>query len=157
MLLSRHTCETHILRDPGRILSIDYGEKRVGLAITDPLAITARGFQTLINKDRKGILTALVDIINSNEIKKIVIGIPYSLDGSIGQMAERVKKFSEELSTKTDVEIEEWPEEYSSEDAKKELRKLGVDFRKDKGKVDRMAAALILRSYLNAQPLTESL
>ena len=145
------------MRDPGRILSIDYGEKRVGLAITDPLAITARGFQTLINKDRIGILTALVDIISSNEIKKIVIGIPYSLDGSIGQMAERVIKFSEELSTKTDVEIEEWPEEYSSEDAKIELRKLGVDFRKDKGKVDRMAAALILRSYLNAQPLTESL
>ena len=144
------------MSDPGRILSIDYGEKRVGLAITDPLAITARGFDTLINKNRKELLSTLVDIINSNEIKKIVIGIPHSLDGSIGPMAERVRKFGEELSTKTDVEIEEWPEEFSSEDAKTELRKLGIDFRKDKGKVDRMAAALILRSYLNAQPLTNS-
>ena len=144
------------MSDTGRILGIDYGEKRVGLAITDPMAITARGFETLINKDRKQLLTALVDIINSNEIKKIVIGIPHSLDGSVGPMAERVKKFGEELSTKTDVEIDEWPEEFSSEDAKTELRKLGVDFRKDKGKVDRMAAALILRSYLNSQPLTKS-
>lgn len=144
------------MSEPGRILSIDYGEKRIGLAITDPLAITARGFQILINKERARLLNTLLEIINSNEIKKIVIGIPYSLDGSIGPMAERVKKFGEELSTKTDVEIEEWPEEFSSEDAKTELRKLGVDFRKDKGKVDMMAAALILRSYLNAQPLTKS-
>lgn len=144
------------MNEPGRILSIDYGEKRVGLAITDPLAITARGFQMLINKDRARLLKALLEIINSNEIKKIVLGIPYSLDGSIGPMAARVRKFGEELSTRTDVEIEEWPEEFSSEDAKTELRKLGVDFRKDKGKVDMMAAALILRSYLNAQPLTKS-
>ena len=140
----------------GRILSIDYGEKRVGLAITDPLAITSRGFQTLINKDRAGLLKTLIEIINSNEIKKIVIGIPYSLDDSIGPMAVRVRKFGEELSTKTDVEIKEWPEEFSTEDAKTELRKLNVEFRKDKGKVDMMAAALILRSYLNAQPLTKS-
>lgn len=144
------------MSNSGRILSIDYGEKRVGLAITDPLAITARGFQTLINKDRAGLLKTLIEIINSNEIKKIVIGIPYSLDDSIGPMAVRVRKFGEELSTKTDVEIEEWPEEFSTEDAKTELRKLNVEFRKDKGKVDMMAAALILRSYLNAQPLTKS-
>ena len=110
----------------------------------------------LINKNRTGLLKSLIEIINSNEIKKIVIGIPYSLDGSIGPMAERVKKFGTELSARTDVEIEEWPEEFSSEDAKTELRKLGVEFRKDKGKVDMMAAALILRSYLNAQPLTKS-
>ena len=145
-----------MLSNSGRILSIDYGEKRVGLAITDPLAITSRGFQTLINKDRAGLLKTLIEIINSNEIKKIVIGIPYSLDDSIGPMAVRVRKFGEELSTKTDVEIEEWPEEFSTEDAKTELRKLNVEFRKDKGKVDMMAAALILRSYLNAQPLTKS-
>lgn len=144
------------MSDPGRILSIDYGEKRIGLAITDPLAITARGFRMLINKNRTGLLETLIEIINSNEIKKIVIGIPYSLDGSIGPMAERVRKFGTELSARTDVEIEEWPEEFSSEDAKTELRKLGVEFRKDKGKVDMMAAALILRSYLNAQPLTKS-
>ncbi|MCH7954216.1 MAG: Holliday junction resolvase RuvX, partial [Candidatus Marinimicrobia bacterium] len=68
------------MSNSGRILSIDYGEKRVGLAITDPLAITSRGFQTLINKDRAGLLKTLIEIINSNEIKKIVIGIPYSLD-----------------------------------------------------------------------------
>ena len=144
------------MSDPGRILSIDYGEKRIGLAITDPLAITARGFRMLINKNRTGLLKTLIEIINSNEIKKIVIGIPYSLDGSIGPMAERIMKFGTELSARTDVEIEEWPEEFSSEDAKTELRKLGVKFRKDKGKVDMMAAALILRSYLNAQPLTKS-
>ena len=144
------------MSDPGRILSIDYGEKRIGLAITDPLAITARGFRMLINKNRTGLLKTLIEIINSNEIKKIVIGIPYSLDGSIGPMAERIMKFGTELSARTDVEIEEWPEEFSSEDAKTELRKLGVEFRKDKGKVDMMAAALILRSYLNAQPLTKS-
>ncbi len=143
------------MSDSGRILSIDYGERRVGLAISDPFAITARGFQTIINKNRESLLKTLIEIIDTNEIKKIVVGMPYSFDGSSGPMAETVKSFAEELSANTEVKIEKWSEEFSSEDAKRELRKLGVDFRKDKSEVDKMAAALVLRSYLNSQPLSE--
>lgn len=137
------------LEKPGRILGIDYGEKRVGLAITDPLAITARGFETIFNKDRKELLKSLQSIISSNEIKKIVVGIPYSLNGNKGPMAEVVEEFTRDLSSSTEVKVDTWSEEFSSEDAKTALRQIGVDYRKNKGEIDKMAAALILRSYLD--------
>ncbi len=69
--------------------------------------------------------------------------------GESGPMAESVEEFARELESSIKVKVETWPEEFSSEDAKSELRKLGVDFRKNKGEVDKMAAALILRSYMD--------
>ncbi|MCH8927144.1 MAG: Holliday junction resolvase RuvX [Candidatus Marinimicrobia bacterium] len=137
------------MNEPGRILAIDYGEKRVGLAMTDPLAIIASGFNTIQNNNRKDLIKELLEIIQSNGVNGVVVGIPYSLDGESGPMAESVKEFVRELESSVEVKVETWPEEYSSEDAKSELRKLGVDYRKDKGEVDKMAAALILRSYLD--------
>jgi len=137
------------LNEPGRILGIDYGEKRIGLAITDPLAVTARGFNTIQNNNRKDLIKEILEIIQSNDVNTVVVGMPYSLDGESGPMAESVKEFVRELELSAEVKIETWPEEFSSEDAKIELRKLGVDFRKNKGEVDKMAAALILRSYLD--------
>lgn len=137
------------MNEPGRILAIDYGEKRVGLAMTDPLAIIASGFNTIQNNNRKDLIKELSEIIQSNGVNGVVVGIPYSLDGESGPMAESVKEFVRELESSVEVKVETWPEEYSSEDAKSELRKLGVDYRKDKGEVDKMAAALILRSYLD--------
>ena len=137
------------MNEPGRILGIDYGEKRVGLAITDPLGITARGFNTIQNNNRKDLIKEILEIILSNDVNTVVVGMPYSLDGESGPMAESVKEFVRELELSAKVKIETWPEEFSSEDAKIELRKLGVDFSKNKGEVDKMAAALILRSYLD--------
>jgi len=137
------------LNEPGRILGIDYGEKRVGLAMTDPLAIIVSGFNTIQNKKRKDLIYELSEIIRSNGIMEVVVGIPYSLDGEKGPMAESVEEFARELGSSIEVKVETWPEEFSSEDAKSELRKLGVDFRKNKGEVDKMAAALILRSYMD--------
>ena len=137
------------MNEPGRILGIDYGEKRVGLAMTDPLAIIASGYNTIRNKNRKDLIKELSEIIQSNGVSEVVVGIPYSLDGESGTMAESVKEFVRELDASIKVKVETWPVEFSSEDAKSELRKLGVDFRKNKGEVDKMAAALILRSYMD--------
>jgi len=137
------------LNEPGRILGIDYGEKRVGLAMTDPSAIIASGYNTIQNKNRNDLIKELSEIIQSNGVSEVVVGIPYSLDGESGTMAESVKEFVRELEASIKVKVETWPEEFSSEDAKSELRKLGVDFRKNKGEVDKMAAALILRSYMD--------
>ena len=117
--------------------------------MTDPLAIIASGFNTIQNNNRKDLIKELLEIIQSNGVNGVVVGIPYSLDGESGPMAESVKEFVRELESGVEVKVETWPEEYSSEDAKSELRKLGVDYRKDKGEVDKMAAALILRSYLD--------
>jgi len=76
------------LNEPGRILGIDYGEKRVGLAMTDPLAIIASGYNTIQNKNRKDLIKELSDIIQSNGVSEVVVGIPYSLDGESGPRAE---------------------------------------------------------------------
>lgn len=117
--------------------------------MTDPSAIIASGFNTIQNKNRKDLINELSEIIRSNGIMEVVVGIPYSLDGEKGPMAESVEEFARELGSSIEVKVETWPEEFSSEDAKSELRKLGVDFRKNKGEVDKMAASLILRSFLD--------
>lgn len=117
--------------------------------MTDPSAIIASGFDTIQNNNRKELIKDILEIILSNEVGTVVVGIPYSLDGEIGPMAESVLEFVGELESSVEVKVETWPEEFSSEDAKSELRKLGVDFRKNKGEVDKMSASLILRSYLD--------
>ena len=117
--------------------------------MTDLSAIIASGFDTIQNNNRKDLIKDILEIILANKVNKVVVGMPYSLDGESGPMAESVKEFVRELESSVEVKVETWPEEYSSEDAKSELRKLGVDFRKNKGEVDKMAAALILRSYLD--------
>jgi len=117
--------------------------------MTDPSAIIASGFDTIQNNNRKELIKDILEIILSNEVSTVVVGIPYSLDGEIGPMAESVLEFVGELESSVEVKVETWPEEFSSEDAKSELRKLGVDFRKNKGEVDKMSASLILRSYLD--------
>jgi len=117
--------------------------------MTDPSAIIASGFDTIQNNNRKELIKDILEIILSNEVGTVVVGIPYSLNGEIGPMAESVLEFVGELGSSVEVKVETWPEEFSSEDAKIELRKLGVDFRKNKGEVDKMSASLILRSYLD--------
>ena len=117
--------------------------------MTDPLAIIASGFKTIQNKNRKDLIKELSEIIQTNGINEVVVGIPYTLDGESGPMADSVEEFVRELESSIEVKIKTWPEEFSSEDAKSELRKLSIDFRKNKGEVDKMAAALILRSYMD--------
>lgn len=132
-----------------RILGLDYGEKRIGVAVCDELGITAQGLPTLIRQTQKHDLEVLNRWIQQYSIEKIVIGYPLRLDGSEGIQCEKVKRFALLLEKKFMLPLIKWPETLSTKEAEEILISSGVRWRKRKEKVDRLAACLILQSYLD--------
>lgn len=131
-----------------RILSIDYGLKRVGVAVTDPLQIIATGLATV---DTKEILTFLKDYMNKEEVSCVVIGEPLHLDGSPTQIAPTINRFIEELiKLFPDLRVERQDERFTSRDAKQIILQSGAKKKKrrDKGLVDKISAVLILQDFL---------
>ncbi|HNZ10630.1 MAG: putative Holliday junction resolvase [Deltaproteobacteria bacterium ADurb.Bin151] len=132
-----------------RILGLDYGEKRIGVAVCDELGITAQGLPTLIRQTQKHDLEVLNRWIQQYSIQEIVIGYPLRLDGSEGIQCEKVKRFALLLEKKFMLPVIKWPETLSTKEAEEILITSGVRWRKRKEKVDRLAACLILQSYLD--------
>jgi putative Holliday junction resolvase len=132
-----------------RILGLDYGERRIGVAVCDELGITAQGLPTLIRQTQKHDLEVLNRWIQQYSIQEIVIGYPLRLDGSEGIQCEKVKRFALLLEKKFMLPVIKWPETLSTKEAEEILITSGVRWRKRKEKVDRLAACLILQSYLD--------
>lgn len=134
-----------------RIAAIDYGEKRIGIALTDPLKTFAYPYKTLINN--YNIWNELKKIINEMEIEKIILGYPLKENGEETRISVTVKKFNEELKKIFAGEIILVDERYSSSIAEERIIESvnKKSKRKDKGLVDRNAAAVILESYLNSK------
>ena len=128
-----------------KILAIDVGEKRVGLATSDELGMLASPYGFL---DRDGSIDKITGILMQENIGQIVVGIPFMSDGSLGTQAEDVQRFVAELHTKTKVGIDFENEMLSSVEAVNRLKAMKRKI-KDKGEVDAMAATIILESYLN--------
>lgn len=132
-----------------RILAIDFGERRIGLAISDPLGITAQGLPTIDTKKIKKVFSHIQGIIEEKEVKKIVVGMPRNMDGSIGFKGEAVKKFIAELTRIIDVEVITWDERLTTVQSQKIMQQMAIKQR-EKEKVDQISATLILQSYLDS-------
>lgn len=132
-----------------RILGLDYGEKRIGAAVCDELGLTAQGLPTLIRKTKKNDLEILNQWIGNYSVQKIVIGYPLRMDGSEGIQCEKVNRFARLLAKTFFLPVIKWPETLSTKEAEEILRSSGVRWQKRKEKVDRLAACLILQSYLD--------
>jgi len=132
-----------------RILGIDFGERRIGLAISDPLKITAQGLPTIDARKTKDVLSFIQNIIREKGVEKVVVGMPRNMNGSIGFKGEEVKKFIQKLSRKIRVKVISWDERLTSVQSQKSMREMGTSRRK-KGKVDQISATLILQSYLDS-------
>lgn len=131
-----------------RRLSIDYGSKRIGVAICDELEITAYGVVTIVRKNRKQVLGALAELISKYDVNQIVIGYPVRLDGSTGIQCEKVDKFATVLEKEFSLPVVKWDETLTTKEAEEILCRTNVR-RKKRGKVvDQLAATLILREYL---------
>jgi len=142
-----------------RILAIDFGERRIGLAISDPLGITAQGLPTIDTRKTKDVFSHIQKIIQDREVEKIVVGMPKNMDGSIGFKGEEVKKFIEKLTRKTGAVVKTWDERLTSVQSQRSMREMGIK-QKKKGVVDRISAILILQSYLdslNEKSLTDEI
>ncbi|MFR2570815.1 MAG: Holliday junction resolvase RuvX [Clostridia bacterium] len=134
-----------------RILGIDYGEARVGVAITDPLNITAQGLETIQrNNSDKVVLRRLDEILEEYEIGIIVVGLPLNMNGTISERAEITKKFVHKLKCKYNkIKIEEIDERLTTVAAHKTMNFLDVNKHKKRNIVDTISAVYILETYLN--------
>ena len=134
-----------------KIMGIDYGDSRVGIALTDSLGITAQGLETIHhNGNDKIVLKRLEEIINENEVGTIVIGMPYKLNGDPADRVEITKKFIQKLKCKFNkVKIEEIDERLTTVAAHKTMNLLDVKNKKKKNIVDTLSAVYILEMYIN--------
>lgn len=131
-----------------RLMGIDFGDARVGIALSDPLGIMAQGYGTIKNDGTKQLFLDIQSIIKEKEVTKIVIGLPKNMDGTEGFRSEATKIFAAELKDYTDAEIVFSDERLTTVSAHGFLSEMNVRGKKRKGAVDTLSAALILETYM---------
>ena len=132
-----------------RIIGLDIGDKRIGVAISDHMGWTAQGLETIENTGKNVVHAKLQRIIDEYKPDKIIIGLPLNMNGSEGYRAELVKKFGEDIKTFYPGEIIYWDERLTTVSAHRAMIDGGVRRKKRKQKVDQIAAILILQNYLD--------
>jgi len=132
-----------------RILGLDVGESRVGVALSDPDGILAIPVAVIAREGEDADFAAILGLVRQHEVECIVVGLPYSMDGSLGQQAERVQDFVDRLSRHVQVPVVTWDERLSTVAAKKMLVDAGAKKAKRKQRIDATAAAIILQGYLD--------
>ncbi|MFY9174556.1 MAG: Holliday junction resolvase RuvX [Peptococcia bacterium] len=132
-----------------RIMGLDIGEKRIGIALSDPLGYTSQGLQTLERKDLQGDLQKIADLIKEWEVSKLVVGLPRNMNGTYGPATEKVKEFTSQLTELEPIEVIYWDERLTTVAAQKTLIQGDMSRKKRKQVVDKIAAVLILQGYLD--------
>ena len=134
-----------------RILGIDYGDSRTGIAVSDLMGWTAQGVETISYKgDYKMLLNRIGELILQYDVKKIVIGYPRNLNGTVGPRATKTEEFIEILMDKFQLPVIKWDEWLSTVSAHRDMNDMGVKNRKKRGLVDTIAAVHILQNYLDS-------
>src|ERR1051325_140719 len=126
----------------GRILAIDLGERRMGLAMSDPLRITAQGLPTVERRNPREDMNYLKSLMKRNEITTVVVGDPINMDGTVGPQAEAARAFAEKLSRHLEREVLLWDERLTSVEANRVLREGGLRHEARAKSVDQVAAVL---------------
>ncbi len=135
----------------GRVLALDVGERRIGVAVSDEMSYLARSVATIKRRSVAQALDALDTLIQEWRPVAVIVGLPRHMDGSLGPQAERVMAFARLLQERIAVPIVYWDERLSSISAEDILRRQGVTSRDQKLRIDAVAAAVILQEYLDAQ------
>ena len=136
---------------PGRILALDVGARTIGLAVSDPLGITAQGLDTLRRTNKRSDLAHLEALIREYKVAEIVVGYPLKMSGHPGAQAEKVSAFAEELRRRFGLPVHLWDERLTSAQANRVLRQSEISIRRRALAVDRMAAVLILQNFLEGR------
>lgn len=132
-----------------RVLAIDYGERRIGLAVSDPDFDFVSGLPTIDRTELEDSPVAEIGkIVEREGVDRIVLGIPYTMEGTEGEAARAARAFEARLVDALDLPVEEWDERLTSQAAKRALRETGHSEREMKGKIDQLAAVLMLEGYL---------
>lgn len=136
-----------------KILGLDYGEARIGVAVSDIMGILASPLDTICEKDRKLQLEKTAEVAKAHGVEKLVVGYPKHMDGTVGHRAQYTEEFARELSQMLSVPYVMWDERLSSTEAHRILENGGVSGKKRKTKVDKIAAVIILQGYLDANAI----
>ncbi|MFC2031753.1 Holliday junction resolvase RuvX [Chloroflexota bacterium] len=134
-----------------RSLGLDIGDRWIGVAISDPGGILASPFTIIDRSNDAAAVAAIIDIVRQQQVKQIIVGLPISMDGSIGKQAEKVKTFTQILSEQTEVPVEFRDERLTTVSAQCLMRVAGTKNKKGRKKArdDAIAAAIILHGYLD--------
>jgi len=135
----------------GRILGIDFGRARTGLALSDETQTIASPLQAWERKGQTGLFDYVKGIVAEYAVQQVVVGFPRNMDGSEGEVAEEVKKFKEELANSLRLPVVLWDERLSSVSARRFLKDNKLRTKKDKKVVDTISAVLILQGYLDSR------
>jgi putative holliday junction resolvase len=134
-----------------RILGLDVGSRTIGLAVSDPLGITAQGLETIRRKNKRTDFAHLAQIIKDYSVSEIVVGYPLRLSGAEGTQSEKMQLFAEELRRKFGLPVHLWDERLTSSQANRLLREMDLSIKKRGQAVDRIAAVLILQNWMEAR------
>jgi putative Holliday junction resolvase len=131
-------------------LALDLGKKRIGLAISDPLGITAQGLPNLVRVRKRADFAALEQIIREREVGLILMGNPINMRGDEGRQSGWVREFAQALEKRTGLPVKLWDERLTSVEANRVLRSSGISIEKRAAAVDRLSAVILLQSYLDS-------
>jgi putative Holliday junction resolvase len=134
-----------------RVMGIDYGDVRIGIAVSDLMGWTAQGVETITRKDEERDLARIGELIAHYEVDRIVLGFPKNMNGTIGPRGELSQQFAETLKERFGLPVILWDERLSTMAAERMLVSADVSRKKRKQVVDKMAAAIILQNYLDSQ------
>lgn len=135
---------------PGRILALDLGTRRIGLALSDGLGITAQGLDTLLRRNKRADLAAIANLVRQHQVELIVVGLPLRMSGEAGTQAEWARDFAATLEQYCGVPVILRDERLTSVEAERALRGSGVHQGDRKAAIDRLSAVILLQSYLDS-------
>ena len=135
-----------------RVLGLDVGDRRIGVAICDYSGLLATPYTAIVRRNLKKDVETIVKIAAEEEAERIVVGMPFSLNGSEGYQAKKTRRFYEEVKyAAAPMPVDVWDERFSSEEAERRLHEAGVVPSRNRGRLDAAAAAIILQSYLDSR------
>jgi len=135
-----------------RVLSLDVGEKRIGIALSDPSGTIAQGLRLYTTTgSRTRDIAAIGELVRELGVSMVVVGLPKNLDGSLGPRAQEMVRFAEILKRESGVPVDLWDERFTTDEAHRVFDMASVKRKKRRGSIDVMAAQIILQGYLDAQ------
>ncbi len=137
-------------RNLGRILALDVGLRRIGLALSDPLGITAQGLPNLVRKNKRTDLEALARLAAEREVTLFLIGDPLNMRGDAGRQAQFVREFADAIGAHTGLPVRLWDERLTTVEAGRVLRSSGIGIEKRARAIDKLSAVILLQSYLDS-------
>ena len=133
----------------GRILALDYGTRRIGVAMSDPTCVFAQGLPTISYRKVQGAISDIMRSVQTYSIQKIIVGMPLNLKGQKTQTTEAVENFIVKIEKRLNIPIEPWDERLTTVAAHRAMIEMGKSPSRNKEKVDELAAVLLLQNYLD--------